>query len=166
MIQVTVDGRLTAQPEVRFSQAGKPWATFTIVSNERRKNQAGEWEDANTTFLRSKMFGQAAESLAGLDKGELVVAHGKLVQNDYEDKDGNKRTSFELIVSSIGRMVTNRSQGGSAPSWPPAAPGGAGAAGVGTSVPNIISGAQGAAQRDISMWDQALSPSGTEEPPF
>lgn len=152
MIQVTIDGRLTAQPEVRFSQAGKPWATGTIVSNERRKNQAGEWEDANTTFLRFKMFGAVAEALAGLDKGELVVATGKLVQSDWEDKDGNKRQSFDLIVSSIGRMVTNNTRSGS-----PAPAGGAGAAGWGTGVPNASSGAHSGSQQAShqDIWGQA-----------
>lgn len=150
MIQVTIDGRLTAQPEVRYSQAGKPWATGTIVSNERRQNRdTGEWEDASTTFLRFKMFGAAAEALAGLDKGELVLASGKLVQNDYEDRDGNKRTAFDLIVSSIGRLVTNTTRQSAVAPF-----GGSGAAAWGVTQPGAGSGAPGGSQ------DQWAAPSG------
>ena len=162
MIQVTIEGRLTAQPEVRFSQAGKPWATFTIVSNERRQNQAGDWEDTNTTFLRAKMFGQKAEALAGLDKGELVIASGKLVQNDFEDKDGNRRTSYDLIISSIGRVVRNAQPAQNANAAPA---GGSGAASWGTNTPGTVSGAHSGSQPQTpqsEIWGGA--PTDTETP--
>lgn len=166
-IQVTAEGRLTAQPEVRFSQAGKPWATGTIVSNERRQNkQTQEWEDANTTFLRFKMFGAQSEALANLSKGELVVASGKLVQNDWEDKDGNKRQSVEMIVSTIGTVVRNQPQG---QRGTPA--GGTGAASWGDSQSSgaqAAGGAQGAAwAKPQDDWDRGYAPGYThDETPF
>ena len=161
-IQVTIDGRLTAQPEVRFSQAGKPWVTGTIVSNERRKNQAGDWEDANTTFLRFKMFGAQAEALANLSKGELVVATGKLVQNDYEDKDGNKRQSMELIVSTIGAVVRNTP---ATHTTPPA--GGSGAAGWHNPSPATSQAVHGAPSGDPYAADMpASTPYGDGDTPF
>ena len=155
MIQVTAEGRLTAQPELRYSQAGKPWATCTVVSNERRKNQAGEWEDTNTTFLNVKVFGNTAEAVANLTKGTLVVALGKLVQRDYEDKQGNKRTSYDLVASHVAETVRFM------PQSVPAPHGGAGAASMGTSVPNASSGAPAAAQGD--PWAQNFD---TQDAPF
>ena len=150
MIQVTAEGRLTAQPELRYSQAGKPWATCTVVSNERRKNQAGDWEDVNTTFLNVKVFGNTAEAVVNLTKGTLVVVVGKLVQRDYEDKQGNKRTSYDLVASHVAETVRF------APSSAPAQPGGAGAASWGTSVPNASSGAPSGSQ---DAWAQPFDQS-------
>lgn len=155
-IQVTAEGRLTAQPEVRFSQAGKAWVTGTVASNERRLNkQTNEWEDGSTTFLRFKMFGRTAEAVGQLAKGELVIVTGRLEQSDYEDKQGQRRTSYDVIAASVATVVRNQVS-----SAAPAAHGGAGAASWGTSVPNASSGAPGASQGD--PWAQPFE----QESPF
>jgi single-strand DNA-binding protein len=48
---ITLIGNLTADPELRFTNAGKPWVTFTIAANERRKTETGEWVDGDTCFM-------------------------------------------------------------------------------------------------------------------
>lgn len=157
MIQVTAEGRLTGQPEVRFSQAGKAWVTGTVASNERRLNkQTNEWEDGSTTFLRFKMFGRTAEAVGQLAKGELVIVTGRLEQSDYEDKQGQRRTSYDVIAVSVATVVRNQVS-----SAPPAVHGGAGAASWGASVPNASSGAPGASQGD--PWGADFS---AENAPF
>lgn len=102
-IQVTVVGRLTADPELRYLQSGVPVANFNIASNARKYDrQANEWKDEDPTFLRASAFRQLAENIASsLTKGMEVVATGVYKQRSYE-KDGEKRTSTELEIIAIG----------------------------------------------------------------
>ncbi|NIP98378.1 MAG: single-stranded DNA-binding protein, partial [Akkermansiaceae bacterium] len=48
---IFVEGNLTDEPELRFTPSGKAMATFTVVSSDRRRNDAGEWEDVDTSFF-------------------------------------------------------------------------------------------------------------------
>lgn len=100
---VTVVGTLTADPELRFTPGGAAVANFTVASNERKKNQqSGEWEDGDATFLRCNIWRDYAEHVAeSLTRGTRVVVVGRLKQRSYE-KDGEKRTVFELEVEEIG----------------------------------------------------------------
>lgn len=100
---VTVIGTLTSDPELRFTPSGAAVANFTIASNERRKNsQTGEWEDGSATFLRGSIWRDAAENLCeSVKRGDRVIAVGRLRQREYE-KDGEKRTVYELDVDEIG----------------------------------------------------------------
>lgn len=100
---VHVIGTLTADPELRFTAGGHAVASFTIASNDRRLNkQSGEWEDGAATFLRCSIWRQAAEQVVeSLSRGDRVIASGQLRQREYE-KDGQKRTAYELDVDEIG----------------------------------------------------------------
>jgi single-strand DNA-binding protein len=96
--KITFEGRLTADPELRFTPSGKAVANFTIASNDRRKNDAGEWEDGAGCFIRCSIWDKAAENAAeSLLKGMLVHAEGKLGQREYE-KDGQKVTTYEAVL--------------------------------------------------------------------
>lgn len=98
-------GRLTADPELRFSPSGTAVAKFTIVTSRRTKNDAtGEWIDADTTFWDCTAFKQLAENIAeSLQKGVEVVAIGRAVQENWEDKNtGAKRSKIGFKVDSIG----------------------------------------------------------------
>ncbi|UQN29452.1 single-stranded DNA-binding protein [Brachybacterium kimchii] len=120
---VTVVGNLTADPELRFTQAGIAVAGFTIASTPRTFNrQSQQWEDGEALFLRSSAWRDAAENVAeSLEKGSRVIAQGHLRQRSFTDREGNQRTSIELDVLEIGpslRYATakpvkvNRQQGG------------------------------------------------------
>ena len=62
---VTLRGRLTRDPEMRYSNAGKPVTKFAIVTSRRFKNQeTSEWEDRDTTFLDCVAFGELADNAA------------------------------------------------------------------------------------------------------
>ncbi|WP_030149516.1 single-stranded DNA-binding protein [Mycetocola saprophilus] len=134
---VTVVGNLTSDPELRYTQSGLAVANFTIASTPRNfDRQSNEWKDGEALFLRASVWREFAEHVAGsLHKGARVVATGRLVQNAYETKEGEKRTSMELEVDEIGpslRYATAqivKAQGGqrpsaAAPSDPAAEPGG------------------------------------------
>lgn len=116
---ITVVGNLTADPELRWTQNGLAVANFTIASTPRTfDKQKGEYVDGDALFLRASVWREFAEHVAGsLTKGSRVIAHGRLRQRSYQDRDGQQRTSIELEVDEIGpslRYATaqiTRSQG-------------------------------------------------------
>ncbi|HEX5116278.1 MAG TPA: single-stranded DNA-binding protein [Pseudonocardiaceae bacterium] len=101
---ITVTGNLTADPELRFTEAGTPVANFSIASTPRAfDRQSGEWKDGDPLFLRCTVWRQAAENVAeSLSRGMRVVVQGRLRQRSYETKDGERRTVVELDVDEIG----------------------------------------------------------------
>ncbi|MFD9004459.1 single-stranded DNA-binding protein [Streptomyces sp. NPDC059582] len=102
---MTLTGRLTAPPELRFSASGVAVAAFTIVTSRRVKDPAsGEWSDADTTYWDCKAFKQLAENICeSLDKGVEVIAVGRAVQESWEDKQsGQKRSKIAVRIDSIG----------------------------------------------------------------
>ncbi|MFD1309109.1 single-stranded DNA-binding protein [Streptomyces kaempferi] len=102
---MTLTGRLTAPPELRFSAQGMAVAAFTIVTSRRVKDPANnEWSDADTTYWDCKAFKQLAENICeSLDKGMEVIAVGRAVQESWEDKQtGGKRSKISVRIDSIG----------------------------------------------------------------
>lgn len=102
---MTLVGRLTAAPEIRFSaQGGMAVASFTVVTSRRVKDAAtGEWSDADTTYWDCKAFKQLAENIGeSLDKGMEVIVTGRAVQESWEDKQtGGKRSKIVVRVDDI-----------------------------------------------------------------
>lgn len=97
---VSLAGRLTADPELKFSQSGQPVARFTVVTSRRVKNdRSGEWEDKDTSFWDCTAFGQLAENIAeSLAKGTAVLVSGRAAQRTWETQDGQKRRSVEVVA--------------------------------------------------------------------
>ena len=105
-IHTTIVGRLTADPEVRYTNDGTPVASFTIASSHRVYNkQAGQWEDGEATFLGCTAWRKLAEGVATLHKGQRVVAVGVLKQRRWETQDGQKRSKVELVADEVGTSV-------------------------------------------------------------
>lgn len=101
---ITVVGNLTADPEMRYTNSGVPFASFTIASTPRTfDRQANEWKDGDALFLRATVWREFAEHASNsLTKGMRVIARGNLRQRSYDDKDGQRRTSYELDIDEIG----------------------------------------------------------------
>ncbi len=101
---ITVVGNLTDDPELRFTPSGAAVANFTVASTPRTLNkQTNEWEDGEAMFLRCSVWRQAAENVAeSLQKGARVLVQGRMRARSWEDRDGNKRTNFEIDVDEIG----------------------------------------------------------------
>jgi single-strand DNA-binding protein len=95
---------LTADPELRFTEAGVAVANFVIASTPRTFDRdAGQWRDGNPLYLRCTAWRALAESAAeSLVKGSRVIAQGRLRQKSFETRDGDKRTSVELEVDELG----------------------------------------------------------------
>ena len=101
---ITVVGNTVADPELRFTPNGVAVANFTVASTPRTfDRQANQWVDGEALFLRCAVWKEAAENVAeSLTKGMRVIVQGRLKARSYEDKDGNRRTSWELDVDEIG----------------------------------------------------------------
>ena len=119
MADVTFTGNLTAAPEMKFSNAGKAFANFTVAENYRKRNQNGEWEDSGTAFWRVTVFGYQAEAVADtLDKGVKVVVSGRGELREYTTKEGNQGKSLECVANHVGvvpRAPKSNNNGGSFP---------------------------------------------------
>ena len=91
---ITVVGNLTADPELRFTQAGAAVASFTVASTPRTFDKASsEWKDGEALFLRCSIWRQAAENVAeSLTRGMRVIVQGRLRQRTFDTKEGEKRT--------------------------------------------------------------------------
>ena len=102
--QITVVGRLVADPELRFTPNGLAVANFTVASTSRTfDRQSNQWVDGEALFLRCSVWREVAENVSeSLTKGMRVIVQGRLKARTYDDRDGNKRTSWELDVDEIG----------------------------------------------------------------
>jgi single-strand DNA-binding protein len=99
---ITVQGGLTSAPELRYSQSGLAIASGTVASTDRYLDkQTQEWKDGKKLFLRWSAFKDIAENIAAsqLDKGAQVTVTGKLHTREWEDNNGQKRSSTELEVT-------------------------------------------------------------------
>ena len=108
---ITVVGNLVADPELRFTPAGQPVATFRVASTPRMRDAAsGEWRDGDSLFLTCNVWRQAAENVAeSLQRGMRVIVTGRLKQRNYETKEGEKRTVYEVEVDDVGPSLRNAS---------------------------------------------------------
>lgn len=100
---ITVIGNLTADPELRFTPKGDAVASFTVASTPRKYNQqTGKWDDGDTLFLRCSIWKDYAEHVCeSARRGGQVIVVGHLVQRSY-DKDGEKRTVYEMQAQEVG----------------------------------------------------------------
>lgn len=126
---ITIRGRLTADPELRFTPSGAAVCNVTIASNARRfDRQANEWKDEPAAFWRCSIWREAAENVAeSLTKGTAVVAVGVIKPRSYETKEGEKRDVLEVELDGIGpdlrwataKPVKAQRGGGQAPASDP-----------------------------------------------
>ncbi len=103
--RVLLIGRLTREPELRYTPDGTPVANFTIAVNRSFTNQQGERE---ADFIPIVVWRKQAEQCAEyLSKGSEVVVDGRLQVRSYEDRDGIKRKKSEIVawrVQFLGRL--------------------------------------------------------------
>ncbi|THA23237.1 single-stranded DNA-binding protein [Streptomyces sp. A1277] len=106
---ITVVGNLVDDPELRFTPSGAAVAKFRVASTPRIfDRQTNEWKDGEGLFLTCSVWRQAAENVAeSLTRGMRVVVQGRLKQRSYEDREGVKRTVYELDVEEVGPSLKN-----------------------------------------------------------
>ncbi len=118
MNRVTLVGRLTAKPELRYTGSNLPYARFTIAVNRTFRNNDGQ---AEADFISVIVWRKQAENVCNfLDKGRLVSVDGRLQTGSYTDKDGNRRYTTDVVADSVqfleGRNSRNDISSNSEPS--------------------------------------------------
>jgi single-strand DNA-binding protein len=107
---VILIGRLTKDVELRYTQAGKAVATFTLAVDRPFTNQAGERE---TDFIPVVVWGKSAENCANhLGKGRLVAVEGRMQIRSYEDQKGQRRRVTEVVANSVQFLDRAKESGG------------------------------------------------------
>lgn len=103
-VTICITGNLVDDPILRFTPSGAAVANFTVASTPRAfDKQSNEWKDGDTMFLNCSVWRQAAENVSEtLTKGMRVIVQGRLKSRSYDDRDGNKRTVFEVEVDEVG----------------------------------------------------------------
>lgn len=106
MNTITIVGNLGADPELRFTKAGKAVASLRVADTPRHKDQSGNWVDGETLWLRINVWERVAEAVAEeLRKGDSVMAVGRLTASSYTDKNGNTRETIEMTADKVARIV-------------------------------------------------------------
>ena len=109
---VTLMGRLTADPEIRTTTTGKEVATFSIAV-DRSYAKAGE--QRQTDFINIVAWESTATFISRyFGKGSMIAIQGSIQTRNYEDKNGNKRTAFEVIAREVS-FCGSKNETGSAP---------------------------------------------------
>lgn len=100
---ITFIGNIVAEPELRFTPAGKPVCNFRVASTPRYYDrQTGQWEDGEATFLTCNDWACAENSANTLAKGMRVIVQGTLNQRRYQNREGENRTVYEINVHDVG----------------------------------------------------------------
>ncbi len=108
---VILSGRLTANPELRYTPSGRAVCKFGLAVSRNFKNQAGEWQE-DTLFINVTAWGALAERINDkLTKGSPVVVEGRLQSRTWEDSMGQKRKTIEVIARTVQMLEKMGVQG-------------------------------------------------------
>lgn len=92
-------GRLTADPELRTTPSGVTVVRFRVAVDRRFQKQGAEKQ---TDFINVVAWRQNAEFVSRyFQRGSMIAVRGSIRMDNYEDKDGNKRTSFEVVADEV-----------------------------------------------------------------
>lgn len=135
--KVILCGNLGRDPELRYTPQGTPVCSFTMATNERRKDKSGEFQD-QTTWFRVTLWGRQAETASQyLTKGRPIYIEGRLRIEEWTDRDGKQRYTLEVhatdmqFIGGRGDEATGGGGGGGARPEPSGPRGGGGGAGPG-----------------------------------
>ncbi len=114
-------GRLTADPELRTTNSGVSVTTFSVAVDRRFSRQG---EEKQTDFINVVAWRQTAEFVTRyFHKGSMIAVQGSIQTRNYEDRNGNKRTAFEIVADNVSFCGSKAETGtGAAPAARPAAP--------------------------------------------
>jgi single-strand DNA-binding protein len=111
--KVILVGRLGRDPETRYTGGGQAVANFSVATDESYKDRNGE-RQKRTEWHKIVVWGKQAEiAQQYLKKGSLIFIEGRIQSREWQDKEGQKRTSFEIVASNF-RMLGGRADGAAA----------------------------------------------------
>ena len=112
--KVILVGNLGRDPELRYTQSGKAVASFSLATTDRFSNREGERQE-RTEWHRITVWDKTAENCAQyLSKGRSVYVEGRLQTREWEDKEGQKRRTTEVIAQTV-QFLGARGQSAGAP---------------------------------------------------
>lgn len=119
---IVIMGRLTAAPELKQTPSGLSVTSFTVAV-DRSFAKAGE--ERQTDFIPVVAWRGTADFVSKwFNKGSMIAVKGSLQSRNYEDKNGNKRTAFEIVADEVsfcgGKNETSPSQNQNQPTYTPA----------------------------------------------
>lgn len=99
MNKVMLVGRLTAKPELRYTGSNTAFLRFTVAINRPFVNSEGKRE---ADFINVVAWRKQAETIAKFfDKGNLIAIEGRIQVGSYDDKDGNKRYTTDVLLENF-----------------------------------------------------------------
>lgn len=105
--KVILVGRLGRDPETRYTGGGQAVANFSVATDETYKDKSGE-RQKRTEWHKIVVWGKQAEiAQQYLKKGSLIFIEGRIQSREWQDKEGQKRTSFEIVATNF-RMLGGR----------------------------------------------------------
>ena len=110
--KVILVGRLGRDPETRYTGGGQAVANFSVATDESYKDKNGE-RQKRTEWHKIVVWGKQAEiAQQYLKKGSLVFIEGRIQSREWQDKEGQKKTSFEIVATNF-RMLGGKGDGSS-----------------------------------------------------
>ncbi len=99
--KIILVGNLGRDPELRYTPQGNAVCSFSLATNERRKDKSGEFQD-HTTWFKVTLWDKKAEVAAQyLTKGKPVYIEGRLRMEEWTDRDGRQRPSLEVTATEM-----------------------------------------------------------------
>ena len=163
--KVILVGRLGADPDVRYGQSGNAIVRFNLATDERVPGGEGNWEE-RTEWHRVVVFGKLAENCGNyLAKGRLVYVEGRLQTRQWEDQQGQKRSTTEIVAREVV-FLSSPTGGGGAERGEAAAGGGGGEPPRGGRGQGGEKGGQGARREAPSRSGGGAPPPRDDDIPF
>lgn len=142
--KIILVGNLGRDPELRYTPQGTPVCSFTVATNEKRKDKSGEMQDV-TTWFRVTFWGRQAETASQyLTKGRPIYVEGRLRLEEWTDRDGKQRYTLEVHATDMQFIGGGRGD---------EAAGGGGAAAAGAAVNRAPSTERQQPEPDLSDDD-------------
>jgi single-strand DNA-binding protein len=111
--KIIVVGNLGRDPELRYTPQGTAVCSFTMATNEKRKDKNGVQQDF-TTWFRVTVWGKQAETVSKyLSKGRSVYVEGRLHLEEWQDRDGKQRYTLEVNATDVHFIDSGSGAGGS-----------------------------------------------------
>ena len=99
---ITAVGTIVTSPERRWV-GDQELIKFRVACNSRRRGADGSWEPGNSLYATVNCWGRLVTGVgAGLGKGDAVIVVGFIYTSEYEDRDGNRRSSQEIRATAVG----------------------------------------------------------------
>lgn len=109
--KVILVGHLGQDPQIAYTQSGRPWVKLSLATSTRIKDQQGAWVD-KTEWHKIVAWDKDAEFCSNyLAKGALVMVEGRLQTRKWQDKEGQDRYTTEVVAQRV-QSLGGRSQGG------------------------------------------------------